>query len=118
MTTQIIPTPDSSTPFATQTTTLDGVPYILYFQYNQRENTWWLTVSTIDGTAIYGACKLVVNYAFLDQCVDARRPPGQLMVISNTSDLSPPGIDDLAPGGRCSLCYEPIADVEALLGGA
>jgi hypothetical protein len=116
MTVQLIPTPDGTTPFSTQTTTLDGVPYILVFRYSTREDRWYLQLQTIDGTPIYGGVKLVPNWALFSQCVDARRPPGQMMVISNSkSDLSPPGLNEIAPGGRCGLYYVPVADVRALI---
>lgn len=118
MTTQVIPTPDGTTPFASQTTTLDGVPYILQFQYSQREDRWFLLLATIDGSVIYGAVKLVLNWPLFAQCRDTRAPPGQFMVISNTqADDSPPGLNEIAPGARCVLTYTPIADIEAILAG-
>jgi hypothetical protein len=119
MTAQLVPTPSGATPFLTQTTTLDGVPYILAYRYSQREDRWYLQLQTIDGAPIYGSVKLVPNWPLFAQCVDARRPPGQFLVISNTkSDLSPPGLNELAPGARCQLCYVPIADIQALVAGA
>jgi hypothetical protein len=118
MTVQVIPTPDGTTPFATQTTTLDGVPYLLTFQYSQREDRWFLLLSTVDGSPIYGAVKLVLNWPLFAQCRDTRRPPGQFYVVSNTqSDDSPPGLNELAPTARCALTYIPIADMEAILAG-
>lgn len=113
MTTQIITTPDGTTPFATQTTTLEGTPYLLYFTYSQREDRWYLLLSTVDGDPIYGAVKLVPNWPLFDQCQDTRRPTGQWLVLSNSSDDSPPGLNELAPGARCVLCYVPAADVAA-----
>jgi hypothetical protein len=115
MTIQIIPT--GSDPFYTQTTTLDAVPYLLAFSYNQRENTWWLLLSTVDGSPIYGSVKLVCNWPLFAQCVDTRTPPGQFFVISTTGDLSPPTLADLVAAGRCQLLYIPVADVAAVLAG-
>jgi hypothetical protein len=116
MTTQVIPSPDGTTAFETQTTTLDGVPYLLYFSYNQRESTWYLLLSTVDGDPIYGSVKMVCSWPLFFQCRDLRRPLGQFLVLSSTSDLSPPGLFDLASGARCSLVYVPEADVNSALG--
>jgi hypothetical protein len=117
MTVQLIPVGSNSTradPFSTQTTTLDGVPYLLAFSYAQREDCWYLLLLTNDGQRIYGSIKLVCLYSLFNQCVDARKPPGQLVVVSNSTDLSPPGLNDLLPSGRCSLVYFPAADVLTL----
>lgn len=118
MSVQAIPTPDGTTPFSSQTTVLDGVPYILVFRYSQREDRWYLQLQTIDGTPIYGGVKLVPNWPLFAQCVSSTRPPGQFILISNNkSDLTPPGLNEIAPGARCVLCYVPIADVTAILAG-
>ena len=116
MTTQVIPTPDGTTPYITQTTTLDGVPYLLSFYYSQREDRWYLLLSTVDGTPIYGAVKLVCNWPLFAQCASQSKPPGAWIMVSSTQDLSPPGLNDLAAGGRCQLTYTPVADLIAATG--
>ncbi len=114
MTSQVIPT--GTDPSYEQTVTLDGIPYLLDFQYNQREDRWYLELSTVDGDPIYGAVKLVPEYPLFCQCVDARQPPGQFFVISSeANDDSPPGLDELDVGARCKLVYIPAADVETVL---
>jgi hypothetical protein len=114
VTLQVVPTPDSTTPFWTETVTLDGTQYILLFNFNQRCATWYLSLQTIDGDDITDGIKLVAGWDLLVKCADPNRPPGRLYVLSTTSDWSPPGLADLAPGGRCVLTYLPIADYEAL----
>jgi hypothetical protein len=109
MTAQVVPT--GNDPFYSQTTTLDGVPYLLEFSYNQREDCWYLLLSTNDGDAIYGSVKLVCNWPLFAICADPQLPPGQFVVASSTTDLSPPGLQDLVDGGRCQLVYMPAADV-------
>ena len=112
MTTQVIPTGDDVV--YSQTTSLDGVPYLLRFSFNQREQTWWLLLSTGDGDPIYGSVKLVVSFPLFASCADSRKPPGKLIVVSSTTDLSPPGLEDLVEGGRCQLCYIPAADLATI----
>lgn len=110
--------PTTADPYTSQTTGLDGVPYVLTFAYGQRSDTWTLSIAMVDGTPIASGLKLVCLWDLLAQTVDPNRPPGMLFVLSSTTDLSPPGLEDLAPGGRCTLIYTPAADVAALTGAA
>lgn len=110
----IIPTLDGSTPSYTQRTTLDGVPFQLFFQYNRRQDCWYVSIATVDGQDIWNGLKLVCNWDLLLGCADSRRPAGRLFVTSNTADTSTPGLDDLGPGARCSLAYVPLADAVAV----
>lgn len=90
-------------PFFTQVTELDGVAYQLVFRYNQREDRWYFSVNTGAGVEIVKGVKLVCNYPLLQMYTDDALPPGVLMCIPNTSDDTPPGLEDL--GVRCDLVY-------------
>jgi hypothetical protein len=110
MTIQVIPPP--SQPYVSQTTTIEGVPYLLYWDYNTRENAWYLSIADASGVDIYNGMKLICTVPsvgpnfLLAKCKDPRRPPGDFVVISQTNDYDPPGIGDLVPGvGRCALMY-------------
>ena len=113
MTVQVIPTFNS--PFWTQTTTLEGVLYLLSFSYCQREECWYLSVADANGSDIYNGMKLTVGSMLLAKCKDPRKPAGELIVMSGSTDLSPPGLNDLVPGaGRCALYYI-TSDVMAMI---
>ena len=113
MTLQLVPTPDGTTPFYSETVALDGTPYVLQFNFNQRCACWYLSLQTIDGEDVIDGIKLVPFWNLLIKCASPLRPPGWLFIIS-TPDLSTPGLDDLNPsGGRCQLVYAPEADVAA-----
>lgn len=123
MTTQVVPT--GAQPNISQTTTLDGTPYLFTFTYNQRCNTWWMNIATQEGDDIADGILLVCNWDLLSKVSGPLRPPGFLTVLTNTTDDSPPGLLDLAPQGsvpgatgRCVLCYTPQADIAAALAGA
>jgi hypothetical protein len=122
VTIQVVPTDATGAPFYSQTTTLEGVQYLLTFSYAQREGAWYLSVADANGVDIYNGMKLVCSgpsgpIPLLWRCKDPRRPPGDLFVLSGTSDLTPPGLADLAPGsGRCALYYM-TSDVLALIAG-
>src|ERR1700735_88143 len=104
MSNQLVPTPDGTTPVYSETVALDGTPYLLEFNFNQRCACWYLSLQTIDGDDIADGLKLVVGWNLLIKCASPNRPPGWLFVLSNTPDSSTPGLDDLNPnGGRCLL---------------
>lgn len=115
MTLQIIPTTDSA--FRRIVVTLDGVPYLFSFAYNQRCDCWYIDLATAEGDPIACGIKLVCFWNLLRTVVDGRRPPGKLAVISVTTDDTPPGLEDLVPGGRCLLAYQPSAQ-PSVTGGA
>ncbi len=111
MSVQVIPC-DPVLPFWTQTTTLDGIPYLLTFRYNQRETVYYLNISSSDGTIDYVlGMKLVVGIPLLTPW---STPPGEMVVISQSiANDSPPSLGDLADGARCVLMYIPEADLFA-----
>lgn len=111
MATVVIPC-DPVLPFWTQTTTLDGVAYLLNFRFNSREQCYYLNISSADGTIDYViGMKLVSDFFLLRPWAT---PPGEMMVISQSgADDSPPGLGDLADGGRCKLLYIEAADLFA-----
>jgi hypothetical protein len=110
MAVQIVPC-DAALLFWSQTTTLDGVSYLLTFRYNSREAAYYLNIGSADGLTDYvvGA-KLVVGFALLRPWAT---PPGELVVLSGSDDDSPPRLGDLADGARCTLLYIPQADLFA-----
>lgn len=106
----VIPT-DTSLYFWTQTTTLDGVPYLLTFRFNDREQAYYLQIASADGLTTYvQGLKLVCNFPLL---MSFTTPPGEIMCVSFTQDDSPARIGDLGDGLRCQLFYFPQADVIA-----
>lgn len=114
MTAQALATFDGAdTPFYSMKTTLDGVPFLLDFAFNVRAACWYLSVYTTEGDPLALGLKLCPKWDLLIKCADDRRPKGKLIVESNTADISPPGLGDLAPGARCVLAYVPIGDIEA-----
>lgn len=98
----------ASVPLYTERVTLDGVEYILGFDWNGRENRWYFSLSLVDGTPVTSGVKLVCNWPLLRKVHSSIRPPGNLTAI----DFSPfggesPGFDDF--GIRVRLVYIPNA---------
>lgn len=94
----------------TQRSTLDGTEYVLTFDWLQRLGLWSLTLADTDGVPIRGGVLLTLGTLLLRGVSDARRPPGDLVVIDAT------GVDDLDPGfsdlgSRFLLVYADKAEV-------
>lgn len=101
----ILVVPTGSDPFYTQATTLEGATYLLTFAFSQREACWYLSIATEEGDDIYNGMKLVCNWPLTKKCADPRLFPGELLCLSNSTDLTPPGLTELGPGLRCELTY-------------
>lgn len=97
-----IPT-TSDQPHYTQVTTLDGRDYVLTFEYNFRDLSWYLDVADQDEVVIAAGLRLVVDWDLLQRCVDERRPPGILWCNDLSGAGLDPGPDDL--GTRVELLY-------------
>ena len=107
---QIPTSPD--TPFYSQTSQLEGVDYGFVFVYNQRENTYYLSIETVAGEPLVKGVKLVCNIPLLAPFTSDQLPPGVLFVVSSDSaNNSPPGIGEL--GARCQLMYATSDDPQA-----
>lgn len=101
----VLSIPFFSDPSWLATVTLEGISYVMQFDFNQRAYSWYMSIADADGNDIYNGVKLVTGFQLLKKCKDPRAPPGVLLVQSSTSDQSPPGQYDLIAGGRCMLAY-------------
>lgn len=96
----------TDTPLYTQRVTLDGIEYVLKFDWNDRENRWYLSLYDVSETPLATGIKIVSNWPLLRRFTSANMPPGSLMA----ADLSPQGGEspmyaDL--GVRVKLLYFP-----------
>ena len=101
----VLKIPTSNDPFSVQRTDLEGQEYVLQFDYSERESVWYLTIKDVTEVPLASGIKLVCNWPLTYRLANPGLPPGDLIVISKSSDDSPPGIDDLQDGGRCELTY-------------
>lgn len=103
MATEIVQTLSDGSAHYRQTTPLDGVNFVLRFDFNTRSGDWHLTVNDADDQRISGcgSRKLAVGYPVLQRSKSPDRPAGGLFVIGTGID---PGLNDL--GARIVLSYE------------
>lgn len=116
--------PTSTTfPLYSQTTTLDGVDYVLRFLWNQREGSWFFSLLDADEDPIVEGLKVVVNLPLLRLVTDERKPPGVLLAVDTTAPevdraagekvlALDPGLEDL--GERVLLLYFSEAELASL----
>lgn len=102
-----------SEPFYTMTCVLDGTDYLFEFRHNQREDCWYFSVATTDGEPLASGVKIVSDRFLLARFADVRLPPGRLVAISNTTDKSPPRLDELGEDRRVTLIYFTLAELTA-----
>lgn len=97
--------PTFSTPLYRQTVRLDGTNYVLSFAFNQRAAVWHLSISSIADVPLASGLKIVSNRRLLGARTKVGLPPGDLVAVTTSTDLSPPGLGDLGEGLRCELLY-------------
>lgn len=108
MSTYRIPSPTEEQPRRVQRTALDGMEYILTFDWNTRDQHWYCDIANQDGDLIRAGVKLVVDWLLLRLVTDAERPPGAL--ILGTSD----GVDpDLTGLQDAVLRYLDVSEVSS-----
>ena len=111
-----IPTLRDGTGHYEQLTTLDGVEYRLVFDYNSRDQTWYLSVYRDNDIPLYGyqSLRCVSNWPISRPGIDPDAPRGFLLVYCGLDDGRDPGLTDLAEGARCRLLYSDAEGVDAI----
>jgi hypothetical protein len=86
---------------------LDGVLYELLLAWNHRAQSWFLSLSLLDGTPVVSGVRVVADIPLLHYCGHESAPPGALMAMDTSGAGLDPGLTDL--GGRVLLMYEEAA---------
>jgi hypothetical protein len=87
-----------------QRTSLDGIDYILEFNWNGRANSWFLTMFEADGTALLESVKLVSNWPLLQRRrATPNLPPGEFFLFDPTYTISSANYEQL--GDEIKLFY-------------
>jgi hypothetical protein len=110
----IIPTA-SEVPLYTQRTTLDGVEYVLRFDWNARTETWFLQLFDANYTALTGMIRVVIGLDLLRLHLTTEGvPPGQLIAADPGALFGDgqerPAYDDF--GSRVRLLYIDASESE------
>ncbi len=77
---------------------LQGRSYVIRAYWNDRNGSWWFSVSDRDDERIASG-KLVLGYPLMWGLRDDRRPPGEFFVVEpSQTDGADPGRDSFADG--------------------
>jgi len=106
---------DSTDPHARQLVELEGSTYAIETDWNDRDQAWFCSIYTNEGTALITGYRLVIGALPIRRVVGDTRPPGEIQVVDTAGGYVDPGRDDL--GSRVILLYWERETLEAELGG-
>lgn len=88
---------------------LDGQTYTFDFEWNDRDQGWYMTITDINENVLLAGRRIVLNWPLISRYRDAGLPAGTLEAIDTGSNDVEPGFADL--GDRVKLLYTPLADL-------
>jgi hypothetical protein len=97
------------TPLFTLKATLTGTDYILRFDYQEKQDRWYVGLYDAQNNPIRVGMKAVCGWDILRTCSLSNRPPGQLFFLSGGKQ-APPGFADL---GRSTILIYVDAEPQA-----
>jgi hypothetical protein len=92
----------------TQEISLDNVPYMLSFTWNNRGEFWAMSISDKEQNTLVAGIKLVIGIELLRKFPDRSLPPGRMFVFDVKEDESPIAYTDFI-NDRGALVYEAVA---------
>ena len=101
-----IPLPEGQLHYTLQIV-LDNTEFLLTFDWNSYELSWYLTLAQIDGTILLASCKVILDFPLLARYRDSRFPKGDIFAYDTAHsflDGTPPIATDL--GSRVQLAYQ------------
>lgn len=93
---------------------LDGVEFKLQFQYNDRDDAWYLSVLDTDDTMLRAGIKVVNSWSLLRLWASESAPAGDIVSVSQGDLSAPPTLNQL--GAEVLLQYLDEAEIAALGG--
>ncbi len=95
------------------TPVLESVRYRARLAWNDRELSWFFSLSLLDGTKLFSGRAVRVGENLLGQWVDSRLPQGALVVVDSSGEDRDPDRDAFG-NGRVRLVYLTYAEVRTL----
>jgi hypothetical protein len=99
------------TPRFSQGVDLDGVAFILAFEWNDRDETWSFNLLDSDSVPLVTGVGVRVGLPLLNRHTGIAGPAGVLEAIDTSGAGLDPGFADL--GERVQLLYTPIGEIPA-----
>lgn len=92
------------------TPTLDGMPYVFTFLYNERQDRFYLDIQGPSGAYVVKGRKLRRGVNLLRGASADERPLGLLVVMAKGSATDSPGMGELGDDGQFTLAYLPVGE--------
>lgn len=90
-------------PAYNEVVTLDGTPYQIDLQWNDRMSKWMILLSDAQGNELVGYVPIVSTWPLFNRFKFDGLPPGTLFAFDSSGQNIDPGRFDL--GDRVKLCY-------------
>lgn len=84
-------------------TVLDEIELVLFFNFNTREEKWFLDIQNSNEESVKSGLPLNVDQELITQFKDIELPPGSLFLYDASENHLECGLNDL--GDRCKLIY-------------
>lgn len=91
---------------------LAGTNYKFLFDWNERDQAWFMTISTEAGEVIWAGQRVVINVGLGNHLADARLPVGLLRAEDTTNSGLDPGFADL--GDRVKLRFYSVDELNEI----
>ena len=88
---------------------LDGVVFELSFNFNSRDNRWYLDILDVAGVQLRSSMRLVTSMALMLRWKELTRPAGELGMIDPSSQDLEATLDDI--GVAVFLTYVDAAEL-------
>lgn len=83
---------------------LEGTTYNLQFTFNSRMNSWFMSISDVNGNPILQGVRLFTAWVPLHQYANELLPPGQFVIIDTAGEDKDPDLDNF--GDRVQMFYQ------------
>jgi hypothetical protein len=107
----IIPTPAAGYPDSTIRVPIDGVTWTFRWLWNEREQTWYVTISDSATEAIAVGVRVVLGVDLLTLVAGSNRPAGELRVVDLTGTEIEATQETL--GQNVLVVYVSLEEIEA-----
>lgn len=88
---------------------LDGSSYLFDFEWNDRAESWFLDVSSQNGTKLIAGIRVVVGFPLWNRYRNPELPSGDLSAVDTSGANLDPKLEDL--GDRVALVYTPFSEI-------
>ena len=91
---------------------LDGVEFKMEFRFNDRDDSWYMTLLDSEDAVLRAGIRVVLSWALLRLWAEATRPDGEIISVNQGDVTAPPTLNQL--GAEVVLTYFDETEIAAL----